>query len=33
VLTTTALATNRIVISADTRAFVDLPGIAVISHR
>ncbi len=33
IIAATALATNRIVISADTRAFVDLPGIAVISYR
>ena len=29
----TARATDRTIVSADRRAFVDLPGVATISHR
>ncbi len=32
-ITATALATRRSVVSADKSAFDDLPGVAVISHR
>ncbi len=33
IIAATALAANRILVSADTTAFDDLPGVAVISYR
>jgi tRNA(fMet)-specific endonuclease VapC len=33
IIAATALAANRILVSANTTAFVDLPGVAVISYR
>ncbi|MDH2903121.1 MAG: PIN domain-containing protein [Actinomycetota bacterium] len=33
IIAATALAANRILVSADSTAFVDLPGVAVISYR
>lgn len=33
IIAATALATNRSIVSADQTAFVDLPGIVLITHR
>lgn len=33
IIAATALAANRILVSANTTAFVDLPGVAVVSYR
>jgi tRNA(fMet)-specific endonuclease VapC len=33
IIAATALAANQILVSANTAAFVDLPGVAVISYR
>jgi tRNA(fMet)-specific endonuclease VapC len=33
IIAATALSTNRSIVSADQTAFVDLPGIVIISHR
>lgn len=33
VIAATARATNRTVVTADTAAFADLPGVAVVSHE
>jgi tRNA(fMet)-specific endonuclease VapC len=33
IIAATARATNRAVVTSDTRAFIDLPGVVISSHR